>query len=210
MISHELLSVVDVDVLALRFDREINQVVLGLTRRRTEPFLGELALPGVVLMSGERLTTAARRALTRLQGSPPPIALGQIRTFDEPMRDPRGPALSIAMWAVYSPETRFEHETTFTDLPPLGFDHAAIIGTCQPHVASLLWRNLSFSRGLTGDQFSATQAAGLSESLTGLTPHRANLNRTLSGIDTLMPIDTTTAIGRGRPAKIWAWQGEMQ
>ena len=94
-------SLVSVDVLALHFDRTSRQVKLGVTIRQWAPFAGQPALPGVLLGDGERLKDAALRALTgKLQLAPATVSgIGQVVTFDEPNRDPRGPTLSVAMWA---------------------------------------------------------------------------------------------------------------
>ena len=98
-------SLVSVDVLALRFSRAARQLELGVAARLWEPFKDQLALPGVLLGDGERLREAALRALTGKLGvaDSDVRGVGQVVTFDEPTRDPRGPTLSVAMWAT---ETR--------------------------------------------------------------------------------------------------------
>ena len=55
----------------------------------------------MLLGDGERLRDAAVRALTGKLGVAAPTSrgVGQVVTFDEPNRDPRGPTLSVAMWA---------------------------------------------------------------------------------------------------------------
>ena len=90
-----------VDVLALRFDRTTRRIELGIAARAQDPFRGQLALPGVLLGLGERLQDAAMRALTGKLGVPTDSVrgIGQLVTFDKPNRDPRGPTLSVAMWA---------------------------------------------------------------------------------------------------------------
>lgn len=98
-----IFSVVSVDAVALAYERENRQILLGVHHRAAPSFEGELALPGVVLRSGERLERAASRAIAKLGLPSPGQALGQLRTFDEPSRDPRGPSLSVAMWAAYPP-----------------------------------------------------------------------------------------------------------
>src|SRR3546814_10554338 len=77
---------------------------LAGTPRQAEPYTGQLALPGVLLGAGERLQDAARRAVTTKLGIPDEKILvsGQLTVFDEPNRDPRGPTLSVTMWAVIS------------------------------------------------------------------------------------------------------------
>jgi ADP-ribose pyrophosphatase YjhB (NUDIX family) len=95
-------SAVSLDVVALRFGADDTTVTFAVAPRQWDPFAGELALPGVLLGRGERLATAAHRAVHSKLGVPDDaiLAVGQLVTFDEPNRDPRGPTLSIAMWAV--------------------------------------------------------------------------------------------------------------
>ncbi|GAB21869.1 putative hydrolase [Gordonia polyisoprenivorans NBRC 16320 = JCM 10675] len=203
-----ILSVVSVDVVALTYDAEARAVLVATHRRTTEPHLGERALPGVVVRSGERLTDAASRALTKLGIDEPPSAIGQLKTFDEPSRDPRGPSLSVAMWATFwdSADIRTE-QAVWTpidrDHPP-AFDHAEIITAARSILAEKLWRDLGFTRGLTGPQFTATDAVTITRSLTGAEVHRANLNRDLARITTLTEAGVAPAAG-GRPPKIWRW-----
>ena len=98
-------SLVSIDVIALRFGNpEPGMLRLAVTPRQAEPYTGQLALPGVLLGAGERLQDAARRAVTTKLGIPDEKILvsGQLTVFDEPNRDPRGPTLSVTMWAVIS------------------------------------------------------------------------------------------------------------
>ena len=55
-------SMVSVDVLTLRYSTAERQVEIAVSPRQTEPYLGRLSLPGVVLREGERLADAAERA----------------------------------------------------------------------------------------------------------------------------------------------------
>ncbi len=55
--------------------------------------------------------------------------MGQLTTFDEPLRDPRGPTLSVALWAVVA-ATDLESKvqwSTFDQVPDLAFDHRRIV-----------------------------------------------------------------------------------
>ena len=204
-----IFSVVTVDVLALTYDPDGQVVRYGLHRRPAPPFAGELALPGVVVHSGERLEAAARRALDKLHLRADPVALGQLRTFDEPSRDPRGPSLSVAMWAAY-PSLRMGEDTgdslwpEIGDLPALAFDHTAIVATTRELLPALLWQDLPFTRAITGERFTATDAVAITRQLTRHDVHRANLNRDLARIPGLAQAGTAPAAG-GRPPKVWAW-----
>jgi 8-oxo-dGTP diphosphatase len=201
-------SVVSVDVLALRFWADDGQVTLGVAPREFEPFTGRLALPGVLLGRGERLVTAARRAVHHKLGVAEAAigAVGQLVTFDEPHRDPRGPTLSIAMWAVVGPHTGPAEWVSFDEVPELAFDHNRIVTAARGHLAGLLWKDLAFTRALTGAEFPATRAVELSTSILATRPDPANLNRTLAAIPGLeRTAERRRVKATGRPAAVWAF-----
>ncbi|MFC7616192.1 NUDIX domain-containing protein [Actinokineospora soli] len=138
------------DVLALTFDPRSKAVLLGVAPRAHEPYAGAMALPGVLLGKGERLRDAARRAVIDKLGMPPTAisATGQLTTFDEPSRDPRGPTLSIALWSTLDVSEANGDRVTWTpldDVPPLAFDHDRIVSDCRPMLADRLWRDPAFT-----------------------------------------------------------------
>lgn len=195
---------VSVDVLALRFDRGARALELATHVRPFDPFAGELALPGVLLLADETIAHAARRALAKVDAET--VATGQLLTFDEPNRDPRGPTLSVATWAVVAPgagDSAVWHGLDAT--PHLAFDHDAILATTRPLLASLLWRDLAFTRALTGRAFSAGDAVALTQALVGKVD-RGNLNRDLARLPGLERGEAA-ADGPGRPGRTWTWVG---
>lgn len=196
-------SQVSVDAITLRFNPETLSVEVAVTPRTKEPFTGRLALPGVVLWEGERLAHAAERALRTKLGWSAPKALGQLIVFDEPARDPRGATLSVAMWAVADGDG--SHWVSLDDVPTLAFDHNRIITVCRPMLAEMLWRDLRFTRALTGASFPVSTALALTSSLTGAVPDRGNLNRRLATIQQLHVSGREVVRGRGRPGATWSW-----
>jgi 8-oxo-dGTP diphosphatase len=205
-------TLVSVDVLALRFDPTSRAVLLGIAPRALEPFAGDLALPGVLLGKGERLRDAARRAVTGKLGVPGEAitASGQLATFDEPSRDPRGPTLSIALWATVDPGRLAEGGPTWTPLaevPPLAFDHDRIVRDCRPMFADRLWRDVAFTAGLLGREFTTAQALDVTESLTGDRPYPANLGRIMERVPGLeRTAQHAAALPKGgRPPSVWRW-----
>lgn len=206
MTPPDIFSVVSVDVVALTYDRAARRVLFAAPERPREPYRGEIALPGVVVHSGERLVEAAARALDKVAVPSPPGALGQLRTFDEPTRDPRGPSLSVAMWAAYAPFGAPAPGGPWfpvDDAPHLAFDHDQILAASRELVAGMLWRDLGLTRALTGPELTATDAVAITEQLTGHV-HRGNLNRDLARLSGLVEAGLAHG-GRGRPAKVWRW-----
>ncbi|MBK7821731.1 MAG: NUDIX hydrolase [Tessaracoccus sp.] len=203
-----IFSVVSVDVVAVAYDRGLRRVLFASHARTAPPFEGDLALPGVVVLSGERLEHAAGRALAKLGLPEAPTVMGQLRTFDEPARDPRGPSLSIAMWAAF-PVASEASPATWSPLdaaPHLSFDHDHIVAEARGILAGMLWRDLTFTRALTGPQFSAADAVAITAQLSGREVHRANLNRDLAKTPGLVEAGLAPATG-GRPPKLWRWEG---
>lgn len=203
MTASKYLSVVSVDVLALR--REGESLLVGTMTRDVEPFVGELALPGVALHGGERLSGAAARALHRLAGTDRHHELRQLQVFDEPHRDPRGPALSIAMAAAFDPEADFA-AVLIGEAASLAFDHAEIVAACAPQIADLLFHDVAFTRQLLGETFTTREAAGMLEALTGETPHRGNFARRLAATGARQ-VGAAASTG-GRPGAVWGWGEE--
>lgn len=87
-----------VDLIALRWRKGTLEV--ALIKRASDPFMGQLALPGGFVDQGESPRSAAVRELeeeTQLQVIP--SSLLEVGAFAEPNRDPRGWCLSIAFMA---------------------------------------------------------------------------------------------------------------
>ena len=206
---------VSVDVLAVRFAPDARAVLLGIAPRAHDPFAGELALPGVLLGVGERLRAAALRAVTGKLGVTPAAVtgFGQLVTFDEPSRDPRGPTLSVALWATVD-GARLDataapiHWVPLDDVPHLAFDHDRIVDDCRPLLRERLWRDPGFSAGLLGREFTTAQALDVTEALTGARPYPANLGRTLDRLPGLRRTEQrAAALPRGgRPPSVWRWE----
>jgi len=200
-------SLVSVDVLTLRYNAVARAVELAVSPRRTEPYLGQLALPGIVLREGERLADAARRAVADKLGLPL-VAEGQLTVFDEPHRDPRGATLSVAMWGVADEDAESDvaHWVDLDAVPPLAFDHTLMVAECRPILVEKLWRDLEFTRALTGPSFPVSAAVAITRSLTGQVPDRGNLNRRLASVKGLGVGHRKVVLGRGRPGTLWEWQ----
>lgn len=200
-----------VDVLALRFNPDLRRVELAVAPRAHEPYDGQLALPGVTLLEGERLDAAAERAVATKLGFGV-RAHGQLTVFDEPRRDPRGYTLSVVMWAVVEDDPELAAENAGVrwfapdEVPGLAFDHNQMVDVCWPLLADRLWRDLAFTRALTGESFPVSSAVAITHSLTGAAPDRGNLNRRLASVRGLGVTQERVTVGRGRPGTMWAWQ----
>lgn len=135
------------------------------------------------------------------------LAGGQLTVFDEPNRDPRGPTLSVTMWAVISSdEVPGSAEWVSWDNPgDLAFDHNRIVADTRPILAdTLLWRDQAFTRALLGPSFPASYALAVAEELSGVRPDPGNLNRTLKSLPGLERTDEQHQIFTNGPV---GWPG---
>ncbi len=195
-------SLVSVDVIALRYNAELRRVELATKPRTIEPYQGVPALPGVLLREGERLAAAAHRAVIEKVGFDV-SALGQLTVFDQPNRDPRGYSLSVAMWAVGDGDADWYG---FDDVPKLAFDHNVMLFECRPLLVDMLWRDLEFTKALTGAEFPVSAAVAITHTLSGIAPDRGNLNRRLASLRGLAVSSKRMVLGRGRPGTVWEWE----
>lgn len=109
-------------------------LAVGLLRRSSAPFEGELALPGGYIHAQEDASAqaAAYRVLHSKTGIEAPY-LEQLYTFASADRDPRGWAVSITYYALVGAEQLMAqaHDDfvlkPVADLPALPFDHGKII-----------------------------------------------------------------------------------
>jgi 8-oxo-dGTP diphosphatase len=189
-------------------------VVLG--DRLFGPFIGQAALPGVLLLSDERMQEAAFRALETKIGVRPPdvLQLSGAGVFDNPDRDPRGPTISIVHVAVLRPATVLPadgvHAVPLADATSLPFDHEAIIRRTAGRILDSLWRDLPLTRALLGETFSTAEAARRERELAAAAgrpePDTSNLGRSFAKNPHL--VKTANAAeprGKGKPPAVWTW-----
>ncbi len=124
---------VTVDALVMGWSGTVWKVLL--VRRLKDPFAGKWALPGGFAGMEETLARACLRELEEETGLVPE-SVSQYRVFDDPHRDPRHRTLTVVHTARLpeTPPVKGGDDAADADwfpvseLPPLAFDHAAIIG----------------------------------------------------------------------------------
>lgn len=142
-------ALVSVDVVALVYSAGALRVCLP--PRQFEPFLGEAALPGV-LIGRETSVQAAERALARKAGARAD-RLEDVGVFDTDGRDPRGPTMAIAKLGLGvrplegSSLLHLEEVDAERSLP---FDHEAIIQRAAASLGRLLVTDAEALRALFG------------------------------------------------------------
>lgn len=158
-----------------------------LQRRREEPYVDALSLPGGFVGIEETLDEAARRVLAGKAGV---VAQGsawleQLYTFGDPQRDPRMRTVSVAYFALLPHAVLEQAVTSKADLAlqpvtepgePLAFDHAAIIATAHVRLRGKLdYAPLAFS--LLPDLFTLRDLQTVHEAITGTTFNKPAFRR---------------------------------
>jgi 8-oxo-dGTP diphosphatase len=197
-----------IDVVPVAFSAS-DGLRIGTATRMFDPFAGQQALPGVLLGTGESLSAAAYRALLTKSGiaNADVLHLAQLGAFDQPNRDPRSAAISIAFVAVVAPGAGEKTEWTSNEIRTIGlpFDHDSIIDTAREHLRTRLWSDTAMTAALTGAMFNTPDAGKLTEHLTGEPVDKGNFRRTLLGDPRIALMNESYIQGRGRPRALWRW-----
>lgn len=116
-----------------------------LVRRGEDPFAGMWALPGGFVEEDESLEAAARRELLEETGLEPRGELGQVGTYGDPGRDPRGWTVTVVFHTVldYDESGAVAGGSDADEaawhsvraLPHLAFDHDLIVADALGHAA---------------------------------------------------------------------------
>lgn len=185
-----------VDCVIFGLDLEEESLKVMLIERDLEPFKGMWAIPGGFVHGGETLTQAATRELREETGITD-VFLEQLYTFGDPGRDPRGWVVSVAYYALVSPEQHSVHAATdarqarwfpVTTLPRLAFDHAEILGTALGRIrGKLTYAPIGFE--LLPHKFTIKQLQKLYEIVLGRKLDNRNFRKKIFGMDVLRELD---------------------
>lgn len=143
---------ITVDVVIFTIEDDHLQTLL--IKRSNPPFENVAALPGGFLHKDETTALAARRILREKAGVSN-VFVEQLYSFDDPLRDPRGPVISIAYFAlvpknsisiVQGSQVQTPEFAPIAKLPRLAFDHEKIIAYALRRLQSKLqYTNIVFS-----------------------------------------------------------------
>jgi 8-oxo-dGTP diphosphatase len=163
-----------------------------LIERDAEPFSGVWAVPGGFVHSGETLMGAATRELEEETGIDG-VFLEQLYTFGNPDRDPRGWVVSVAYYALVSPEKHHIRATAdarqaqwfpVTSLPPLAFDHDEILAVALARIrGKLTYAPIGFE--LLPQKFTIKQLQKLYEIVLGRQLDNRNFRKKIFAMDVL-------------------------
>ena len=196
----------DIVVFAIR-EQELQ---LLLIRRRNDPYCGMWALPGGFLEIEESIETCAKRELQEETGLHH-LYLEQLCTFGRPDRDPRERVISVAYFALVSPdspEPRAGDDAAelawfpITELPSLAFDHQEIILLAHRRLVSKLnYSTIAFQ--FLPKSFTLSELQAVYEILRGEKLDKRNFRKSILALEQIEETGERRRTGSHRPAQIY-------
>ncbi len=197
---------VTVDIVIFTIQEGVLKVLL--VKRRISSFIGQVAIPGGFVREDENLEQAALRELQEETGVSD-VYLEQLYSFGSPDRDPRGRVITVAYFALISADRRLkpggdvsEAQWYPTDkLPPLAFDHAAILDYAVERLRNKLeYTTVGFQ--LLPEKFTITELQEVYEAILGKQLDKRNFRRKMSILKILKPLPEYRRGGQ-RPAQLY-------
>jgi 8-oxo-dGTP diphosphatase len=199
---------VDLVVLTVRHDA----LAVLLVWRGEPPFAGMPALPGGFVRPDEALRRAAARELAEETGAAfGTVHLEQLASYGDPGRDPRMRVVTVAYLAL-APELPAPRAGTdaaaaawvpLADAPPLAFDHDRILADGVERARAKL-EYTPLATAFCPPEFTIAQLRRVYEIVWGTALDPRNFHRKITGAPGfVVPVATTTAGARGRPAQLY-------
>ena len=197
---------VTVDVVIFTIQQGVLKVLL--VKRLIDPFIGQFAIPGGFVLEQEDLEQAALRELREETGVSD-VYLEQLYTFGKPDRDPRGRVVTVAYFALISADRELKAGTDaaaaawfpIDDLPPLAFDHAAILDYALERLRNKLeYTTVGFQ--LLPEKFTLTELQDVYAAILGKKLDKRNFRRKMAVLKILKPLPEYRRGGQ-RPAQLY-------
>lgn len=201
---------ISVDSVIFGYNNGLLQV--ALIERKNPPFVGMWAIPGGFMEGDETVEETALRELTEETGIKD-VYLEQFHVFSKRGRDPRGPTLTIALFALINSEQcelAATHDALRAkwwpayELPPLAFDHDEIyIKALHALRRALKTRPLAFE--LLPKMFTLTQLQDLYSQVFAIAFDKRNFRKKVLKMDYIRSTGKKTKGGRHRPAMLYQY-----
>ncbi|HKV37225.1 MAG TPA: NUDIX domain-containing protein [Pyrinomonadaceae bacterium] len=197
---------VTVDVVIFTIQQGVLKVLL--VKRRIDPFIGQFAIPGGFVLEDENLEQAAARELSEETGVSD-VYLEQLYSFGKPDRDPRGRVVTVAYFALISADRKLKAGSDAAEaawfpmdhLPPLAFDHAAILNYALERLRNKLeYTTVGFQ--LLPEKFTLTELQEVYAAILGKELDKRNFRRKMSVLKILKPLPEYRRGGQ-RPAQLY-------
>lgn len=184
-----------------------------LIKRKYSPFKDKWALPGGFIRGGEELLHASARELeeeTGVRG----VYLEQLYTFGAPRRDPRGRVITVAYFALVSPDKmqlRASYDAKeaklfeVNKLPHLAFDHRKILTYAIIRLRNKIqYTNVAWS--LLPQKFTLSEIQKFYETIWGKRLDKRNFRKKILSLGLLNVLPSVRKGLRQRPAKLYAFK----
>jgi 8-oxo-dGTP diphosphatase len=197
---------VTVDIVIFTIQEGVLKVLL--VKRGIPPFVGQAAIPGGFVQDNEDLDQAALRELQEETGVSD-VYLEQLYSFGKPDRDPRGRVITIAYFALISPDRKLRAGSDAAtaawypvdQLPRLAFDHETILSYSLERLRNKLeYTTVGFQ--LLPEKFTLTELQGVYEAILGKELDKRNFRRKMSILKILKPLKEHRRGGQ-RPAQLY-------
>jgi len=197
---------VTVDVVIFTIQDGVLKVLL--IKRAIPPFVAQAAIPGGFVLEHEDLDKAALRELKEETGLSD-VYLEQLYSFGKPDRDPRGRVITVAYFALISPDQKLTAGSDaataawypIDQLPPLAFDHATILNYALERLRNKLeYTTVGFQ--LLPEKFTLTELQEVYEAILGKKLDKRNFRRKMSILGILKPLREHRRGGQ-RPAQLY-------
>jgi 8-oxo-dGTP diphosphatase len=207
MKSHAIQLAVDLVILTI----QEQQLRVLLVKRGVRPFEGEFALPGGFVQEDESLEEAAARELAEETGTKN-IFLEQLYSFGDPKRDPRGRVVTIAYYALISPDraqlvagsdAALAAWYPVAQVPKLAFDHQTILDVALARLRGKLeYTTVGFE--LLPKKFTLSDLQHMYEVILNKSLDKRNFRRKLQALGILRPLKEWQPTGR-KPARLYCF-----
>lgn len=197
----------DVVIFTIREQR----LELLLVRRASAPFRDCWALPGGFIEIDEDIDTCALRELEEETGITG-VYLEQLYTFGAPDRDPRERVISVAYYALVSPDRLNIRAASdakevawfpFDQLPSLAFDHKSIVDMAHQRLAAKL-NYSTIALQFMPEKFTLSELQQVYETITGETLDKRNFRKRVKSLDCIKQTSSYRRNGNHRPARLFS------
>ena len=192
-----------------------NQLSVLLTKRASEPFKGDWALPGGYCAQGQTTIEALAVIAKRKVGVDLDVQLSyieQLYTFDTVARDPRGHAVSVTYMGCGRAIEAVTGEQTaewfpVDHMPALAYDHKNIITYARERLAAkLTYTNAAM--GLLDKKFTLSHLQTAYEAVLGHPLDKRNFRKKFLSLNLIHETPDLWREGAHRPAKLYAFNNE--
>lgn len=183
---------------------------VALIKRKNPPFMGIWAIPGGFMEGNETVIETARRELWEETGIKD-VYLEQFHVFNKPGRDPRGPTITIALFALINSHqcrliaSKDAEEAKWWpayQIPPLAFDHNEIYAKALDALRiAMRTRPLAFE--LLPKKFTLTELQNLYEQVFGIILDKRNFRKKVAKMQFIQASGKKTDGARHRPAFLY-------